>query len=915
VKLKPVFPQFVVPGAIALALAVGASVPPAHAGFIEWLGTNLIDLFAKLTALLAGVLADIVLPFLTGITESLIANPNFPVGSDAEGLWKVAITLANSFFLLALILASIAIMLRINTGTYNIKKVLGGFISAVVLSNLSFLVVKAMLDIGNSLLNAVYKLLNVEVVGVLGIIDSLAKIGDASKGHIWENHLEATIVFIVMVVLVIWVILSIAALLIERMIWLFLLTISAPVVFALGLLPTLPKLASSWWEQMIKWVIAFPYSIALLVIGGKIMGLGGAGKKDLGEIFQKFAGAVNNSPNDVGGAIMKLIDPALLLIICGMVVIYFAGRVPKMLKIGGGLTGITGAGPAGTWGAIKKGAEGVYKGVAQTATGKNLLGKVGHTAYYGGRRQLLAGSYNRVPLVGGLMKNLQKRMLAGEAWRQRQTAGPLAMILNPKERGKKMGTDIGRAVAFQTFAGDVQRVKGILKPLNAASQAAYGKDWYELDKTQQDGIIADPKLKANKTDLSDAYATMMWRARQFTKDIKISDYDPVPIMEQDLMSKAKSKNPTEVGEAVDIAVRLSEIAASRTNAENKTARELLTRPNIIKILREDLGLNIKKLFKGEVGPSVDLEDKDFGGEGAFAGGVITTGAAPTAQNTDEQMVLANRSQQNAAQKLLAVFSQEQIDRTAKGEIGASQVVRPISGAARANLDAITQGALSILNGTEGTGDLIDQLSSEDVTERTPARDQLIKINAGRIDDNQLNAVIDLASSTGMSLGEITLRKNIEAKAATDGKNIGEFLTEVKSQLDDLQKAQSNIDEMRDIHMQEATTAADSYGRTIKAYIERTVEGTQYDPVDVQAQLTQQLNQYYETVMTRFEEGNRSESLARTTIDPAKWSEITRTLDNLDLGRVDEMNKKATLGDISAMLRKGRDVTAKLQFGI
>jgi len=876
VKLKPIFPQFVVPGAIALALAIGVSVPPAHAGFLERLTTSLIDLCAKLGALMAGVLADIVLPFLTGITNNLIANPNLPIGADAKTLWDVAITLANSFFLLALILASLAIMLRVNTGTYNIKKVLGGFISAVVLSNLSFLVVRAMLDIGDSLLNAVYELLATGQGTAAGVIESLAKIGDASHGHIWENHLEATIVFIVMVVLVIWVILSVAALLVERLIWLFLLTISAPVVFALSLLPTLNKLSSSWWEQMIKWVIAFPYSIALLVIGGKIMGLGGTGKKDLGELFQTFATAINNNPDDVGGAIMQLINKDLLLIICGMVVVYFAGRVPKMLKIGGGLTGITGAGPAGTWGAIKKGAEGISRGVSGVVAGKGAMGWAQKRA-----RGTIGGALNlatsripeKAPLGLGKWKNLGTQIGSlPQAWSKYfAVTGKAREIATSQSAKQKLGFIAGSKLG---------RALGVSKPL----------------------------LKGDVTDMHKEIADRSRSIPKFEKLVKAIE---------------EAKDPYEF--IIQMGVANTLLSGKRITPEYRQklgeyvgGKKFTGQQAAWNELREDI-TPLSFYYWDAAGATsaapTKLEEEEEEEEGGAPAGGAGTRAVP---QTDEQLTMAEQRVAHARQAVMGTgLTKEKLDAILKDErSSAIDIGRVTSSEADAGqIDHLEDGTLTNL-----TDALFNQLRSPNPETQKNAQEKAINLG---VSSEQVDLVIDIAAKTGMLLPELKLRKDLQKSGAP---NLDALLTTLQASVGEIDQASADIDRLQSIHLEQASGAQATYGGQLKAHITRRAEAEKRQgKVDVsvqniQGEVADAFDVHYQELRdSMLQKGATSATKLTAAVSPQNAEAIigladqTGTLLGHYPGGREQMRKEATAGDVLEMLRLGRDTTKNIKF--
>lgn len=493
----------------SLAVLIAITAQPARAAdFWTEVGLALVGLFVKIVGILVNLLKSMLLPLLTDLLETLFNSPNYlfvEEGSLIQTLWEGALGVANGFFLLALIIASVAIILRVNTGTYNIKKVLGGFIAAVVLSNLSLLIFRALLEAGQKLTDGAWLIFSRIGLNRDTTWEYIKALGSINV-PIFGERPEAAVFVLIMVILIFWVLLKLALILIERIFWLFVMAVIAPVAFALGLLPTTQKLASSWWETTIKWILVFPLTIALVALSVALLQRGVGSAENLQNTFAEYQ------------KISELAqDPKVLLLIAGMVVMYLAGTAGKMLKIGGPLSG---AGIVATPGAMVSGAQKMraqaYKGIADTITGKNLLGR------QIGRRSRDVWNLAQAHPWGKQFEGLRISRRGGRSWKNPRNwfSNILARVANPT--GEKARTEIERTKDIRRSALDayISDAKGAIEPLNKAAQAGYGKDWNALDDAERELIIEKrPGLKRNSWEIKEIGKQVAWRASQAIKDM------------------------------------------------------------------------------------------------------------------------------------------------------------------------------------------------------------------------------------------------------------------------------------------------------------------------------------------------------------------------------------------------------------
>lgn len=423
---------------------------PAWARIIGYLGEGLGHLIGTILGLITFAITNIAFPFCYLMIDSLIENAGmFLSGKEYEGgvnpaeitqqIWSFSLGIANGIFLLALIIVSVAIILRIDTKIYNIKKILGGLITAIILSNISLLIVKTALAIGDQLMIAATSLLGSTPGApsdlLLGIYKSVS-----SDVNIITSSVPAKMVFIIASLLLLGIMLKLVFVLFQRMIWIFFLLISAPVAFALSILPTTQEYNKKWWEALLKWVLVLPLIMLALTIAKKVIdSAGGVGP------------LLSWTPPD--SASKDTLDPRLLITIAGLVIMYYAGQVDKLIKLGA--VSVSGA------------YQGISKGISDTIGGKNIPGKIGSAAGRAGYRVAMGTK-------GG-------RKLEGKRLSQK---GLWGRIVNPKGEKGRVDTERVRKIRESQVDALLDRTianKAKLAPLEEAKKQGnyYDKKQYK----------------------------------------------------------------------------------------------------------------------------------------------------------------------------------------------------------------------------------------------------------------------------------------------------------------------------------------------------------------------------------------------------------------------------------------------------
>ena len=568
---------------------VGDAVDDATESIMESLGGALTSAIASLFAWLANIISTLLFDkLLSPILNIVKEDSNILLNHEiAQNVWTGSLAVANGLFLLALVLASVAIILRLNTGMYNLKKVLGGFIAAVILSNLSLLIVRVLVELGDNLTIAAYGLftsidsrLTYDIInGPDGFITALTKIKASvgAEGVGGDEHMGAVLLAIIIMVLIFWILLKLTLILIERMFWIFLMAISAPIIFALSLLPTTQKLAADWWNKLIKWILVLPLVAAILSISVYFLILTVEGPD---------GGAINPAE-----FVAQLTEPRFfaelisggkgIFLIVGLIILYQAGRANNLLGIsGGGLSGAVDTPKAmgkTAKGAVKGTVGAVTKPIADTFTGKNKLGKFGKATKEGTAR--LAGS-------GKLGKWVQDRAVQGAAWKKRQT-GLIGMAVNPKGRAEKLDADIKLNEEKELNNQNGRALDHNNKKLNARTKKRFGKRWDDMRPDEQETAKKTDKATRGFASTSEGLKSeLMWRSRNLAHDVKREDLKP-PSAYEKIIKDPKSTT----GEIAVAGVQLRRISSNKNNVGATEAREILDDPeNIATIQSRDLDI-------------------------------------------------------------------------------------------------------------------------------------------------------------------------------------------------------------------------------------------------------------------------------------------------------------------------------------
>jgi hypothetical protein len=224
----------------------------------------LTSVFNVITSVLLG-LASLAGYILSVVTDS-VTTANTPDMVTVG--WRIMRDILNMFFILALIVISLATILRIES--YNYKKLLARLVIMALLINFSKVIAESLIDISNFLTQIFASSWDLKSIGQLysGIITEGRGItGFFSSGGGADEALAKGILKVVAALIITVSFLALAGLFFIRMIGLWILTILSPVAFALNILPVTQQYAKQWWTTFIKYLIWAPVAMVFLYIG------------------------------------------------------------------------------------------------------------------------------------------------------------------------------------------------------------------------------------------------------------------------------------------------------------------------------------------------------------------------------------------------------------------------------------------------------------------------------------------------------------------------------------------------------------------------------------------------------------------------------------------------------------------------
>ncbi|MGP4029726.1 proline-rich domain-containing protein [Actinomadura sp. 3N407] len=196
-------------------------------------------------------------PVFDMLGTSLLATPRLDQAPRVSGLWTASLTVANSVFVLFVLAGGLIVMGHQSVQTsYTVKDIAPRLVVAVVLSNISLLLVGQAIELANGLSGA-----------LLGEgVDAAQAAGQLKK--IIVHSINPGDVGVFMVLVIFWVVLLaliLSIIYIVRVMLTILLIAAAPLALACHALPQTEPIAKLWWRAFTG-VLAIQVAQALVFI-------------------------------------------------------------------------------------------------------------------------------------------------------------------------------------------------------------------------------------------------------------------------------------------------------------------------------------------------------------------------------------------------------------------------------------------------------------------------------------------------------------------------------------------------------------------------------------------------------------------------------------------------------------------------
>lgn len=245
------------------------------------------------------------------VEPALQVNPKLFVNGPTDGTrdgWEIFRNIANTFFIILLLIVIFSQLTGVGIDNYGIKKILPKLILAALLINVSYLICIIFVDLSNIVGNGLQQLFNsmgegltisegdypIDIASRIGstAITGVAILGVAVVG-IWSVASSEGLVGLLMVLLIAAISVIVALfflflLLAAREAAIVVLTVISPLAFACLMLPNTKSFFDKWLK--FGWALLLVYPIAGLLVGGgnfvsKLLLVAGAGA---GGFFSAF---------------------------------------------------------------------------------------------------------------------------------------------------------------------------------------------------------------------------------------------------------------------------------------------------------------------------------------------------------------------------------------------------------------------------------------------------------------------------------------------------------------------------------------------------------------------------------------------------------------------------------------------------
>ncbi|MFZ1719740.1 MAG: hypothetical protein WAU28_00130, partial [Candidatus Moraniibacteriota bacterium] len=203
--------------------------------------------------------------------QAIMANP------VVWEMWKIVRDFMNLFFIFVLLLSAFYTIFQVDK--YSYKNVLSKVIFGALFVNFSFPIARAIIDVGNvmmySFITDIFGMtgggLTSGILGTAGLADILVPNG-------FDKTYELKFYLIAIVCLFMFVVsfLTLALMMLYRLVMLPILVMFSPIGFVAGAIPGMDGYAKQWWDKLIKNVFFGPIAVFMMMISVKFLNVWGS---------------------------------------------------------------------------------------------------------------------------------------------------------------------------------------------------------------------------------------------------------------------------------------------------------------------------------------------------------------------------------------------------------------------------------------------------------------------------------------------------------------------------------------------------------------------------------------------------------------------------------------------------------------
>lgn len=248
----------------------------------SWLAADSLLFVSDVVSSILGAFFGIVLYLEAQIIDYILSPTNFPLTNAPIVTlgWGITRDLANMFFILILLIIAFATVLRIQS--YAIKQLWWKVVVAALLINFSLVIAGFVIDFTQVLTTFFLK----QITGDGGFITITSKLAASMQitnfynpasptsiiggaAQFGASGIAATLgIILTLIGLIITVFVFGAAMifLIVRILHIWFLLISAPIVWMLWILPETSKHFSQWWNEFIRWTFFAPIFVFIIYL-------------------------------------------------------------------------------------------------------------------------------------------------------------------------------------------------------------------------------------------------------------------------------------------------------------------------------------------------------------------------------------------------------------------------------------------------------------------------------------------------------------------------------------------------------------------------------------------------------------------------------------------------------------------------